>query len=54
VAIGVTLLATAAKPDAIACAPVPGKFDAMATVRGKSLLVFVVAPQSILAKADPG
>ena len=35
-----TLLATADSPEASAWAPVPGKLDAIATVRGKTMLLF--------------
>ena len=48
-----TLLATAASPEARAWAPVPGRFEPIAMVRGRSLLLLVTGPQSILADATP-
>jgi hypothetical protein len=47
----VTSLATAERPDAKACAPVPGRLEAIATVRGKALLVLLVGLQSSFAAA---
>jgi hypothetical protein len=47
----VTLLATADSPEARAWAPVPGKLDAIATVRGKTMLFSAVGLQSSFASA---
>ena len=49
----VTLLATADRPAASAWAPVPAKFDAMVTVRGKAVLFSAVGLQSSFATAMP-
>jgi len=51
--MGVVLLPTAARPEARAWAPVPAGLVPMATVRGRSLLLLAVGPQSILASAAP-
>jgi hypothetical protein len=51
--MGVARLATADKPDAKAWAPVPAKLEAIATVRGKSLLVFTTGLQLTFAQARP-
>jgi hypothetical protein len=49
----VTLLATAANPEANAWAPVPARLDAIATVRGRAMLVLLVGLQSSFASAMP-